>query len=361
MPNPDPQHFAALRHRLTSFDAIIDARSPAEFAEDHLPGAVNHPVLNTEERAVVGTLYKQNSFEARKVGAVLVARNIASHIETSFASHPIRWKPLVYCWRGGNRSGAMAHILARVGWQVTLLEGGYKMFRRAVIDDLEQLPDQFSFQVICGPTGSGKSRLLRALARQGAQVLDLEELAHHRGSVLGGLPDQPQPGQRAFETAIWHRLSGFSATQAVFVEAESKQIGKLRVPEQLMLRMRGSPCIALELPMGERVRLLVDEYAHLIAHPDQLVERLETLVELHGHDTINRWKHSIELGNWPELVSDLLNAHYDPAYRRSTGNNYRHLADAQALTVDHAADADFDLAARSLQTQGSTSVASTAG
>ena len=350
MPNPDLQSFAALRHRLQSFDAIIDARSPAEFAEDHLPGAVSYPVLNTEERALVGTLYKENSFEARKAGAVLVARNIASHVEASFASHPMRWKPLVYCWRGGNRSGAMAHILARIGWQVTLLDGGYKTFRRAVIDELEQLPGQFSFRVVCGPTGSGKSRLLRALSGQGAQVLDLEEMALHRGSVLGGLPDQPQPGQRAFETAIWHKLTGFSAEKPVFVEAESKQIGKLRVPEQLMQCMRASTCIALELPMAERVRLLVDEYTHLIAHPDQLVERLATLVELHGHETIDQWKLIIEQGNWTELVKQLLESHYDPAYRRSTGNNYRQLGEATSLPVASAAEHDFEQAARHLLT-----------
>ena len=145
------------------FDALLDVRSPAEFAEDHIPGAINVPVLDNTQRAQVGTLYTQVSpFEARKVGATLIARNIAAHIEQHFMDKPKNWRPLVYCWRGGQHSGAMAHILSQVGWPVGQLEGGYKAYRQRVRSELQTLPASFRFRVICGPTGSGKSRLLQA-------------------------------------------------------------------------------------------------------------------------------------------------------------------------------------------------------
>ncbi len=208
-----------------AFDTIVDTRSPAEFAEDHVPGAVSCPVLDNEERARVGTIYKQVSpFDAKKLGAALVAKNIAFHLENSFLGKPKTWRPLVYCWRGGKRSGAMAHVLREVGWDAKTLEGGYKAYRRYVVDALAALPEKFTFKVIHGVTGSGKSRLLRALAATGAQALDLEELAAHRGSVLGGLTERPQPSQKMFESLLLQRLLlNFDACKAVFVEGESKE------------------------------------------------------------------------------------------------------------------------------------------
>ena len=147
----NPQIFTRDRliSELDSFDCIIDVRSPAEFALDHIPGAVNYPVLNNEERAQIGTLYKQDSpFAAKKLGAALVSRNIANHLENHFQEFPRNWRPLVYCWRGGERSGAFTHILNRIGWKAMQLEGGYQGFRRTVIDGLEEAAEQFSFQVI---------------------------------------------------------------------------------------------------------------------------------------------------------------------------------------------------------------------
>ncbi|MGB4347155.1 MAG: tRNA 2-selenouridine(34) synthase MnmH, partial [Burkholderiaceae bacterium] len=231
---------------LDNYDSIIDVRSESEFALDHIPGAINCPVLHDAERVQVGTLYKQTSaFDAKKIGAALVARNISQHLETQFIDKPRDWKPLIYCWRGGNRSGAMAHILAKIGWHAVQLDGGYKEYRRAVNLMLEDQAERLQFRVICGTTGSGKSRLLEALARAGAQVLDLEQLAAHRGSVLGNLPAEPQPSQKMFESRIWQTLRHYSPEQVVFVESESKKVGNLRVPERLMEKMRSSPCIAL--------------------------------------------------------------------------------------------------------------------
>src|SRR5205085_168331 len=208
------------------YDAIIDARTPAEYALDHIPGAVSAPVLDDAERAQVGTLYKQVSpFEAKKLGASLIAKNVSRHIESIFKDRPAQWKPLVYCWRGGKRSGAMAHILREVGWQAETLPGGYRAYRRWVVEQLATLPGEFEFTVVHGPTGSGKSRFLAALARAGAQVLDLETLAAHRGSVLGGMPGEPQPSQQWFESQLLAALEKCKGDEPVFVEGEAKKLG----------------------------------------------------------------------------------------------------------------------------------------
>ena len=210
--------------RLDTFGAVIDARSPSEYAEDHLPGAVNWPVLDDDERRRIGTEYKQISpFDAQKRGAALVARNIARHIEAHVMDRPKSWHPLVYCWRGGKRSGALAWFLDQMGFRTHVLEGGYKAYRTAVIVALQTLPERLDFEVVCGKTGSGKTRLLGALRDAGAQVLDLEGLARHRGSVLGILPDCPQPSQKAFDTALWNALRGFDPARPVFVESEGPQ------------------------------------------------------------------------------------------------------------------------------------------
>ncbi len=305
------------------FDEIIDARSPAEFAEDHLPGAINLPVLDDEERARVGTLHKQASaFEAKKDGAALVSRNIARHLETVLADRPRHYRPLVYCWRGGNRSGAFVTVLRAIGWNACQLDGGYKAFRRHVIAELETLPERFEFRVVCGPTGTGKSRFLKALARCGAQVLDLEDLAAHMGSVLGAYPDRPQPTQKLFETRVWHALGRFRDTQPVFVESESKKIGNLHTPEQLLARMRASACVNLEADIPVRVELLKQEYAHFLADAETFNRQLDCLVPLLGRERVGAWKDQARAGRWDELVADLLVHHYDPAYARSLGRNY---------------------------------------
>jgi tRNA 2-selenouridine synthase len=327
---------------LAQFDCIIDTRSPAEFAEDHVPGAQNFPVLDNDERARVGTIYKQvSAFEAKKVGAALVARNIAAHIDRTFREMPKSWRPLVYCWRGGTRSGAMAHILRSVGWSAWQLEGGYKAWRGQVIRDLETLPAPFDYRVICGRTGSGKSRLLDALAAAGQQVLDLERLAAHKGSVLGDLPDDPQPSQKMFESRIWHALSGFDAARPVYVEAESKKVGSLRVPQALIDRMWQGRCFEVATPQSLRVLLLREEYAHFIAHPDRLYTQLDCLVPLHGREIIDGWKALAGQGKWDDFIQTLLERHYDPAYDRSMFKNYRGAAEAERLAPVDIGSGDF--------------------
>ncbi len=314
------------------FDEVIDVRSPAEFAEDHVPGAANHPVLDDAERAEVGTLYKQVSpFDSKKRGAVIVARNIARHLEQTFVRRDRSWRPLVYCWRGGERSGAMVHVLRKIGWQATQLQGGYKAYRREVLAQLERLPREFRYVVLCGETGSAKSRLLEALGTAGAQVLDLERLAAHRGSVLGNLPHAPQPSQKLFETQLWDALRKLDPRALVFVEAESKKIGQLQVPDALLETMRAGECVRVEAPLAARVKFLIDEYRHFLADPAQLKAQLDCLIGLHGREAIGAWRALADRGEWEQLVEALLVAHYDPAYRRSTHKNYAGLATAQVL------------------------------
>jgi tRNA 2-selenouridine synthase len=334
---------------LRSFDAIIDCRSPSEYAEDHIPGAISAPVLDDAERAAVGALYKQRSaFDAKKLGGALVARNVARHVETLFAGKGRGWRPLVYCWRGGKRSGAMAHILREIGWEAETLPGGYREYRRAVVKALEDLPSRFSFEVVHGPTGSGKSRLLAALRRAGAQVLDLEELAAHRGSVLGNLPDRPQPTQKWFESMLLRELRGLDAGRPVFVEGESRKIGQLQVPEALIAAMRASRCVVLDTAIEVRVTLLLEEYRHFVENPAALESQLDCLVGLHGRETIARWKSLAARGAWRDFVALLLMEHYDPAYRRSSRHNFVRLPEARHVAVGSAEERAFAAAAREL-------------
>ena len=322
--------------QLDGYDDIIDVRSPAEYAEDHIPGATSAPVLSDAERAHVGTLYaKVSPFEAKRHGSALIARNIAHHLETLFRDKPRDWRPLVYCWRGGQRSGAMAHVMAQVGWHVSRLDGGYKAYRRHVIEELQRLPDTLTFRVVCGATGTGKSHLLDELRKQDAQVLDLERLARHRGSLLGGLPDEKQPAQKMFDSLIWDALRGFDPARPVFVEAESKKIGLRAVPDALLDAMRRSACILIEAPIEARVKILMQDYAHFLNDPALLARQLAPLVTLHGRKTLDEWDSLAGSGDWNTLVSELLSRHYDPAYRRSTASNYPQLGQALVL---HATD-----------------------
>ncbi len=333
----------------SAFDDVIDCRSPAEYAEDHIPGALSAPVLDDAERAKVGTTYKQLSpFEAKKLGAALVAKNVARHVQTLFAGKPRAWRPLVYCWRSGKRSAAMAHILREIGWDARTLDGGYRAYRRWVVEALERLPARYAFVVIHGPTGSGKSRLLASLREAGAQVLDLEGVAAHRGSVLGELPGRPQPTQKAFESELLHELSRLDPARPVFVEGESKKIGQLQVPEALIARMRASECVLLETAPEARVQLLLDEYRHFLGDPRSLERQLDCLVALHGRERIASWKALAAHGAWEELVRRLLAEHYDPAYRRSSATNFARLPEARRLRIDDPGPSAFREAAQSL-------------
>ncbi len=332
--------------RLAQFDAVIDARSESEYAEDRLPGAVNWPSLDDDQRREVGTLYKQVSpFEARKRGAALVAANIARHIEREVMDKPKHWNPLVYCWRGGQRSGSLALVLGQIGFRVHLVEGGYKAFRGAVLAALPQLVQRLTYRVVCGPTGSGKTRLLQALEAAGAQVLDLEGLASHRSSVLGLIPGQPQPSQKGFDTLVWDRLRRFDSTRPVFVESESRKVGNLAVPEALIAAMRASACLRLELSDEERVRLLLEDYAFFATDPEFFCQRLDALVQLRGRAQVEAWQAQVRAGEVEAVVRELLARHYDPGYAASTTRNFPAFATAPVIApADRSAEAMAALA-----------------
>jgi tRNA 2-selenouridine synthase len=340
---------------LADFTDVIDVRSPAEFAEDHVPGALSFPVLSDEERAAVGTLHAQASaFDAKKLGAALIARNIAG-IVLALCERPREFAPLVYCWRGGQRSRSLAHVLNEIGWRAAQLEGGYRAYRRHVVTALGALPARLPYRVICGLTGSGKSRLLAALAQEGAQTLDLEGLAKHRGSLLGDLPGDPQPSQKMFESMLLRALERLDPAQVVFVESESKKIGRLQVPDALLASMRASPCVRVDLARPLRVALLRDEYAHFLADPSLLAERLAPLLPLRGRATLERWNALAAARDFDALVEDLLDQHYDPIYAQSMERNFPRATGAVAV-----APAGIDVAAyRAAARQAIAAVAST--
>ena len=318
--------------QLARFSTVIDARSESEFAEDHLPGAVNWPSLQDDERKTVGTSYKQISqFEAKKLGAALVAKNISAHLLRDVLDKPRDWQPLIYCWRGGKRSGSLALVLDQIGFKATLVDGGYKAFRAALVADLPKIAARLSYRVVCGPTGSGKTRLLQALAAQGAQVLDLEALANHRSSVLGLIPGVPQPSQKAYDSRIWAALHGFDPARPVYIESESKKVGNVAVPDGLIAAMRASPCLQIDLPEAERVALLLEEYDFFVQDIDFFCERLGALTAARGKATVENWQLRSRNGDVASVVLELLVKHYDPGYLESMQRNFTQYGAARGV------------------------------
>jgi len=346
---PEIISFDSIADHLSQFDCVIDVRSPAEFAEDHIPGAINCPVLDNEERILVGTTYKQvDSFEAKRLGASFIATNIGKHLATQFKDKPKNWRPLLYCWRGGNRSGAMAHIFAKIGWPVALLEGGYKAYRQHINQTIPELTKNIQWEVLCGTTGCGKSRLLRTLASKGEQILDLEALACHRGSVLGDIPTEKQPSQKMFESHIWAILKVTDKQRPIYVEAESKKVGNLRVPDAIMNSMRESSCISIEMPVAVRVQLLMEEYCHFIEHPELLNHQLDFLCHLHGKEKILLWKNQVLKGEIAQVVQSLLEEHYDPAYNKSINRNFSRFQEAKHILQASLETIDFESSAQQI-------------
>lgn len=341
---------------LGEFDEIIDVRSPAEYAEDRIPGAINCPVLDNEQRALIGTLYKQHSpFEARRLGGALVAENIAHHLKNTLCDRPKNWRPLLYCWRGGMRSGSFATWMRLVGWQACQLEGGYKRWRQHVIDELIRITPQLDLRILCGPTGSAKTAILHALEAQGAQVLDLEGLAAHKGSVLGALPAQKQPAQKWFETCISQKLADFDPERPVFVEAESRKIGALFLPEPLVAQMRAASCIEISASREARIEYLLRDYAWLGDAPEQLVSKIGYLKGLQANEVLTRWQNWALGRDLPELYAELIDLHYDPLYHRSQNRNFSHIGRAaQFGSNDLSAAGIEDLAVSILELQDPT-------
>lgn len=306
--------------RLAQYDDVIDVRSPAEFAADRLPRAINLPVLSDSERATVGEIYvKRSKFIARRLGAAMIARNVARHLETALADKPAKWRPLLYCWRGGQRSHAMATILSQIGWRVGILDGGYKSWRRSVVAALHGEGDLLPLILLDGRTGTAKSEILRRYAARGGAVLDLEALAAHRGSVFGGFEAEPQPAQTLFESRLFEALEKLGARAPIFVEAESAKIGRIVLPRRLWASMRAAPHVVVAADDAARARYLVTAYADIVCNPDAIREAIERLRPFHAKADIEAWLGLAAAGEFGALVRRLTATHYDPLYDRGQG------------------------------------------
>ena len=300
------------------FDEVIDARSPAEYAEDHIPGAINLPVLDDAERAEVGTIYVQDSrLLARKLGAARVARNVAGHLETVLADKPADYRPLVYCWRGGQRSGAFATILSQIGWQVGVLDGGWKAWRKLVQLSLYETPFPAPVLMLDGNTGTAKTAILHRVAKRGGQVINLEGLARHRGSLFGLAPGDTQPSQKGFETGLARAIARLDPTRPVLLEAESNRIGTLRLPPSIWKAMQLAPRIKIEAPVAARAAWLTQAYGDIIADPAELSTRIAALAPFQSRETLADWQRLATQGAFETLAARLMVEHYDPRYEHT--------------------------------------------
>jgi tRNA 2-selenouridine synthase len=334
---------------LAELDAIIDVRSPSEYAVDHIPGAINLPVLSDEERAQVGTIYVQDSrFLARKIGAALISRNIARHLEGALADKPSTFRPLVYCWRGGQRSGAMATVLSQIGWRTSVLKGGYKTYRRRVKARLYDEDLRLEVVLLDGQTGTGKTALLNLLARRGVQTVNLEELALHRGSAFGAMPGRPQPSQKMFESRLAAALDALDSKLPVVIEAEGGKVGARTIPPALWKAMTAGRRIIVSAPPAARARYLVTEYAHAELQGHALLDAaIGALTTLHSRETIAAWRALLCAEDLEALAADLIERHYDPAYDRIAARDSRPLLGA--LTLEGLEPADLATAARDVE------------
>jgi tRNA 2-selenouridine synthase len=332
----------------SAFSEIIDVRTPSEYELDHIPGAINLPVLNDTQRAEIGIIYKHNPFEARRLGAAMISANISTHIQASLMHHGPDYTPLLYCWRGGMRSRSFAFILKSIGWKPQVIQGGYQAFRKFIVEDTEEMFDHqhLNLQVLSGLTGVGKTRLLNCIRKQGGQVLDLEKLANHKGSLLGASPESEQPSQKKFETHLWHQLKQFDITKPIFTESESNRIGDVHCPPPLWKALKSSRVIDVQLPILDRIIILLEDYPHFKEDATQLKFLLSKLIAMRGHEQVNQWNTMIDAQKWSEFVQSILENHYDLSYRSpgSEDSNYQKasatisIADATAESFTKAAE-----------------------
>ncbi|MDB2388732.1 tRNA 2-selenouridine(34) synthase MnmH [Alphaproteobacteria bacterium] len=307
-----------------TFDTIIDVRSPLEYEEDHIIGSINCPVLYDQERIIVGTIYKKEStFRAKIIGSSLTARNIAKHIEEKFINQKGSWQPLIYCWRGGQRSKAFSLILSEVGWRTFQLEGGYKKYRNEVISFLNKVGSKLKIILISGKTGSAKTKILQNIKLQGGQILDLENLANHKGSLLGKIPDLKQPSQKLFESKLYHQIKQLDLRRNVYIEAESSKIGNIHIPKTLWAKMIVSPRIEIKADIELRSSFLLNDYKYMCENPELIKPIIYGLKNRLSKKLINDWMELITKKLWLDLTKSFLENHYDPSYSSNTIKNDR--------------------------------------
>src|SRR5574338_186183 len=333
-PDPDKSFPELLKRALEGeYELVIDARSGREYAEDHVPCAVNLPVVDDDEYAEVGTTHRTDKHRAYLIGVSYALKNMSRSVEDLVARYPKDARMLVYCFRGGKRSKLWFDALSTIGFKVDRLPGGWKAYRAWVREQLESLPGKFTYHVLCGPTGCGKTRLLSALESVGAQVLDLEGLAQHRGSLIGDIPGTPQPSQKWFDSLLVEKLRRFDPARPVWVESESKKIGAIQLPDALLKAMHAGRVFSITAPMAERVRLWREDYSHFERDLDALIGRLTYLRPLIGGEEFSKWQQLAREKRAPELFQRLMEAHYDPAYARSIGKNYPQIDQAAKLNL----------------------------
>jgi len=331
------------------FDDIIDCRSPAEFAHDRIPGAINCWSLDDEQRKLVGTVYKeQGAFAGRRLGAGLVSINIGKHLATQLTGKPKDWRPLVYCWRGGQRSGAMATVLGQIGYRVTLLQGGYKAYRNQVLAALPEHCLLPKFIVLCGRTGVGKTRLLQMLKGQGEQVLDLEGLASHRGSLFGGLGLAHQPSPALFDSFLYKEMAGYDVSRPVWTEAESAKVGALHLPKNLVAQIRLAPRVVIEADLAARVSTILSDYQADQLSPDDVHPLIDKLPARVSHQDRDLLRDSVNASDWDAVTRALIQYHYDPSYGRSMNGNFT----GPMLGDVNVSDLNFERAANECRTIG---------
>ena len=341
-------------HDLSGFSEIIDVRSPAEFALDHIPGAINLPVLDDTQRAEVGTLYKQNPFNARRLGAAQLSENVAQHLKNHLADKDIDYIPLLYCWRGGMRSRSFTLILKSIGWKSHVIKGGYRAFRQSVVDDTKQFLETptLDLRVLSGLTGVGKTRLLIALRAEGGQIIDLEGLANHKGSLLGASPSSGQPTQKCFESRLWDELRQLDFNKPIYIEAESNRIGNVHCPSPLWAALREAKVLNVELPVDERIILLREDYPHFQDDPETLTSLLDILVRLRGQKQVDQWLKLVAENDWDGFVGSILTHHYDLCYRQPGDEKSNYQPCTQELQVKSASEESYQAAARELLARG---------
>ena len=337
-----------LPHPLGEFSSIVDVRTPLEFEEDHLPGAINFPALYNEQRIEVGTLYKNEPFAARVLGARYLSLNVAKHLLTLEEIWDRKQQPLLYCWRGGLRSRSFAYILRSIGWRARIIDGGYKSYRKFVINDLKTslAAPRPHFHVLAGLTGTGKTRLLHHLKEKGAQVLDLEQLANHRGSLLGRVG--PQPSQKHFESTLHHTLQTFEPDQPVFVEAESNRIGSRCLPPSLWKKLATASVTEVQLSLPSRAELLLADYPRFLKEPTALLKLLDKLRPLRGHQQVEHWHHLVKSQEWSAFLTSILRDHYDLCYRPAGSEKSNYQLPSNTLELSDHQDSTFQEAANTL-------------
>ena len=289
-------------------------RSENEFADDHIPSSINLPVLNNKERIIIGTQYKENSFEARKKGAALISNNISKIIKKDLFNK--KDKILIYCWRGGLRSLSLYLVLKQIGFDVEILEDGYKSYRRHVVQFFEDEIEQFNFNQIKGVTGVGKTLFLKNLEKS-TQVLDLEGIANHKGSILGDIPKFKQPNQKMFETKLFEKLESLNRKKKIWVEAESIKIGKLNIPSKLWKKMDEGISVKLKSTVDERVKFILKDYKYFTKEPELMSNAMLVLKKIIKKDDYRVIEENLKNGDYMNFVKSLINHHYDKAYKKT--------------------------------------------